>query len=259
MNGSNNAYIWFDPFDPLTNHALEFTYNAMNWLTNMSDGIGTTTFTYTPAGQLASETGPWASDTISYSYFDRLRTNLDLEQPNALDWKQDYEYDDANRLQTITSPAGAFGYTYNPGLDGADSSGLVAKIALPNNAFITNMYDDNGRMTGTYLYNSGLTNLDSSVYTYNVGNQRTTADRTGENTASYGYDPIGQVISDTAAEGTTNRLNEQLHYGYDPAGNLANRTNNSLVQSFQVNSLNELTTNTNGGIPNPCHGWDRVL
>lgn len=43
------------------------------------------------------------------------------------------------------------------------------------------------------------------------------------------------------------RLNEQLHYGYDAAGNLMHRTNNALVQSFAVNSNNELTANTNGG------------
>jgi len=42
-------------------------------------------------------------------------------------------------------------------------------------------------------------------------------------------------------------LNEQLHYGFDPAGNLVYRTNNALVQNFQINSLNELTANTNGG------------
>jgi RHS repeat-associated protein len=42
-------------------------------------------------------------------------------------------------------------------------------------------------------------------------------------------------------------LNEQLHYVYDAAGNLNYRTNNALVQNFQVNSLNELTANTNGG------------
>jgi RHS repeat-associated protein len=72
-------------------------------------------------------------------------------------------------------------------------------------------------------------------------------ERGGENTANYTYDPIGQVIADVASEGSTNRLNEQLHYGFDPAGNLAYRTNNALLENFQVNSLNELTANTNGG------------
>jgi RHS repeat-associated protein len=42
-------------------------------------------------------------------------------------------------------------------------------------------------------------------------------------------------------------LNEQLHYAFDPAGNLAYRTNNALVANFRVNSVNELTSNTNGG------------
>ena len=42
-------------------------------------------------------------------------------------------------------------------------------------------------------------------------------------------------------------MNEQLHYVYDAAGNLNYRTNNALVQNFQVNALNELTANTNGG------------
>lgn len=49
----------------------------------MSDGVGTTTFTYTPAGQLASESGPWNADTVSYVYSDRLRVGMDLQQPNA--------------------------------------------------------------------------------------------------------------------------------------------------------------------------------
>lgn len=232
------------------NGNLSFSYNAMNWMTMMSDGIGTTTFNYTPAGQLASEIGPWASDTIAYTYSDRLRTAMSLEQPNASAWIQNYGYDSANRLEAITSPAGPFTYTYCPGLAGtASSSSLVANIALPNGAFITNTYDNNGRMTGTTLENSSSTALDSSQYTYNVGNQRITVQR-GENNAAYTYDPIGQVTSDLASESVSPfapRLNERLKYQYDPAGNLIYRTNNALVQDFQVNSLNELTTNTNGG------------
>jgi RHS repeat-associated protein len=43
------------------------------------------------------------------------------------------------------------------------------------------------------------------------------------------------------------RVNEQLHYAFDAAGNLQYRTNNTLVENFQVNNVNELTANTNGG------------
>jgi hypothetical protein len=121
----------------------------------------------------------------------------------------------------ITSPAGAFAYTYNLGTGGANAaSALVSRLTLPNGAWITNTYDGNARMLGTWLYNSGASALDSSAYTYNVGNQRTAVTRTGENTAAYTYDTIGQVIADQASEvsGGTARMNEQLHYAFDPAG-----------------------------------------
>ncbi len=83
----------------------------------------------------------------------------------------------------------------------------------------------------------------------NLGNQRTAVTRTGENTANYTYDAIGQLIADQAYEvsGGAARVNEQLHYAFDPAGNLNYRTNNTLIENFQVNALNELTSNTNGG------------
>jgi RHS repeat-associated protein len=158
-------------------------------------------------------------------------------------------HDLAYRMTGITSPAGTFAYTYNLGLGGVDTaSSLIGRLTLPNGAWITNTYDGNGRMLGTWLTNS-TSNIDSSVYTYNVGNQRTAVTRTGENTAAYTYDTIGQVIADQASEvsGGAARLNEQLQYAFDPVGNLKYRTNNTLVANFQVNTLNELTANTNGG------------
>jgi RHS repeat-associated protein len=232
-----------------SNSALSFSYDSINEMLSMSDGIGTTTFTYTPSGQLASEAGPWASDTIAYSYTNRLRQSLNLQQPNASAWAQTYGYDDANRLHALTSPSGAFGYAYNSGLDSTtSSSSLVAEITLPNGGYISDSYDVNGRMTGTSLYSSGSSNLDSYAYTYNKANQRTQIVRNNENYVNYTYDRIGEVVSDLAYEtnGTT-RLNERLTYAFDPAGNLNYRTNNALIQNFDVNSLNELTANANSG------------
>jgi RHS repeat-associated protein len=51
----------------------------------------------------------------------------------------------------------------------------------------------------------------------------------------------------TEAGGVTNRLQEQAGYFYDYAGNLQRRTNNALVDTFNVNDLTELTTNTHAG------------
>ena len=78
----------------------------------MVDGIGTTAFTWTIGDQLAAEDGPWASDTLSYTYTNRLRSALSLSQPNASPWAQAYGYDQIGRLDVLSSPAGAFTNQY---------------------------------------------------------------------------------------------------------------------------------------------------
>ena len=41
------------------------------------DGIGTTIYSYSAAGQLLTEDGPFASDTVTNTYSSRLRVALD--------------------------------------------------------------------------------------------------------------------------------------------------------------------------------------
>ena len=169
---------------------------------------------------------------------------------NSSAWAQTYGYDAANRLTSIVSPAGSFGYTYQASLGGVTTaSGLIKQIALPNGANITNDFDTSARLIGTYLRNSTNALLNSHEYVYNVGNQRTKQTRVEGDYVDYAYDQIGQLKTALGKEsgGTTNRLQEQLGYAYDAAGNLDVRTNNSLIQSFNVNSLNELTTATRSG------------
>jgi RHS repeat-associated protein len=237
---------------PSDTPSLYFIYDADNRMISMGDAFGWTTFTYTQIGQLASETGPWPSDAMTYTYSDQLRTKLDLQQPSAADWIQSYGYDVANRLTNITSPVGTFTYTYNAGLNGyVTASALATNLSLPTGARISSSADGNGRMTASALYNSTNGTIDYTAYSYNQASQRTNQVRGvgANNQAAYTYDAIGQVLTDQASEvgSGTPRLNEQLYYAYDSAGNLTNRNNNALVQNFQVNSLNELTINTNGG------------
>jgi RHS repeat-associated protein len=230
--------------------SLTYSYNAANWMTQMSDGFGTTSFTYTPGGQLASENGPLAQDAVAYTYANRARSSTSLQQPYGAAWTETYAYDGSQRLSAVTSPAGQFAFSYNSGLAGrACCSSLIAKIALPNGSYGTNTYDTHGRVATNGLYNSGGSLLDSFNYTYDQGNQRTAVVRDNENTASYSYDAIGEVVADQSSEvsGGTARLNEQLHYLFDPVGNLVFRTNNALIENFRVNTVNEFTANTNGG------------
>jgi RHS repeat-associated protein len=238
----NLTTVWYQR----ANTSNSFAYDAMKRLTNMVDTVGTTVYSYDPAGQVLSEDGPWDSDTVSYTYQNRLRKGLGLAAPNASPWAQSYGYDVARRLTNVTSQAGSFTYL----LAGSGSaSPLVKKLLLPGGAYITNYYDGNARLLGTYLRSSGNTNLDTYDYAYNRGNQRTQQVFTAGNLMNYAYDNIGQLKTALGQEpsGTTNRMQEQLGYFYDAAGNLNYRTNNTLLQAFNVNNLNELTTVTNGG------------
>jgi RHS repeat-associated protein len=218
-------------------------YDADGRLTNMVDGLGSTFFTYTAASQLQSEGGLWPDDTVGYTYNNQLRSGLTVGSYTAL-----YSYDAAHRLQAIASGTGSFSYTYHPGFGGSYSSPLIQSISLPNGMSITNGYDNGGRQTATALLNSSLATVDSEGYGYNANNWRTNETRFDGSSIAYGFDHIGQLKSAKASEsGGTSRLNEQFGYGYDSADNLSARTNNTLVTSFGVNSLNELSSGTPSG------------
>jgi YD repeat-containing protein len=141
---------------------VSFAYDALNRVTNMVDGVGTTVYSYTSGGQLYTEDGPFASDTVTNGYTQRMRTSLALQQSTGA-WTNGFIYDPAGRLTNVTSQAGAFGYLFYPAIQN-----LPASIRLPNSSYITNFYDPVARLTGTYLYTSGNTNLDSAAYGYNT-------------------------------------------------------------------------------------------
>ncbi|HEV2392764.1 MAG TPA: hypothetical protein VG146_10425, partial [Verrucomicrobiae bacterium] len=109
------TYYTNDPLGSLTyikyphTFHVQMKYDPLNRLTNMVDGLGTTVYGYTAAGQLLTEDGPFANDTVTNTYSNRLRVGLGLQQP-AGDWTNAFAYDAARRMTNIASPAGAFAY-----------------------------------------------------------------------------------------------------------------------------------------------------
>jgi hypothetical protein len=56
------------------------------------------------------------------------------------------------------------------------------------------------------------------------------------------YDGINQLTNWSGKEASgAIRHNEQLAYAYDPAGNLQIRTNDALIQTFNVDALNQIS------------------
>jgi RHS repeat-associated protein len=226
--------------------AISLDYDAMNHLIKMVDGVGTTIFSNSVVGQITCEDGPWANDTVTIGYTNRLRTSLNLQMPSGSSWDQNYGYDGIHRLATITAPSGTFGYQYDP-----QRPIRVAKLTLPGGGYIANTFDALARLTDTRYVNPDGAILNGHGYGLNNGNQRKQQSRYSNlatSTVDYDYDPLGEIISAIGKEANgTPRVQEQFKYAYDAAGNLTFRTNNALVQSFGINALNQLTVQSNSG------------
>ena len=65
---------------------------------------------------------------------------------------------------------------------------------MPGGNYITNLFDDLGRMLLTQLKNASGTVVNSHAYELNIGDQRTKLTRTDGSFVDYDYDPLGQVM-----------------------------------------------------------------
>ncbi len=214
-----------------TSPDVTLAYDPLNRVTNMVDAAGTTKYTYTVGGQLYTEDGPFASDTVTNTWNNRLRVGVDLQQPTGV-WTNRFAYDAAKRLTSVTSPAGAFSYTFV-----GQASRLTQKLSLPNSSYITNTYDSVARLLTTKLLTSSSALLNSHSYSYNPAHQRTQQVFNAGSTVNYTYDAIGQLkVADSAT------ASEDRGYNYDTAWNLHYRTNNTTLNTFTVDGKNQLTT-----------------
>jgi YD repeat-containing protein len=238
-----NTFYMYDPVGNLTNINYEVSpdvslrYDELNRLTRMVDASGTSTYTYTAGNQLRTEDGPFASDTVTNTYQNRLRVALGLQQPTGA-WTNGFRYDAARRLTNVTSQAGSFGYEYLGGIGGSGfSSALVKRLVLPNLAAITNKYEGVARLLATHLRTTSGALTNKHDYVYNPAGQRTNEVRADASTVAYAYDKIGQLkIGDSSVAA------EDRGYAYDTAWNLNWRTNNLGATAFTVDSRNQLVT-----------------
>ena len=244
----------YDPLGNLLNtiypeRTIQFAYDELNRLTNMVDAVGATRYSYDQAGLLLTEDGPWAYDTVTSIYTNRLRASLTLQQPGApVAWQ--YRYDTAHRLDTLVSPAGMFSYRYPAaGATLARASRLPVQVDLPVGA-IVNSYDGMARVTNNILRNLAQATLNAHAYAYNNASQRTRMTSTSAgNYVDYGYDALGQLTNAAGRElsGGALRAQEQWANTYDKAGNLAQRVKNQLTETFVADANDQLTSVSSAG------------
>jgi len=214
------------------------TYDALNRLTSLTDAVGASTYTYQNFGAFlsapATQSGPFGSDTVSYTYANRVPQSLTLTEPTG-GWTENFGWDGELRLHTVGSPAGTFTYNY------VAAGREIGSVTLPGGSSINMSYDGAGQLLSTAL-KSWTATLDAYTYVYDGAGRRTQVTRVDGTSAGYTYDDLGQVATAVGYEpnGTTLRANENFTYSYDPAANLLGRQNNTLIQSFQSDNANQL-------------------
>jgi RHS repeat-associated protein len=217
-------------------------YDALNRLTNRVDAIGTTGYSYVQ-GRLRSEDGPWASDTVSWSYNSAgKRSQMVILQPTGNAWTNTYGWDALHRLTQVSSPAGSFSYLF------AGAGDRIRNLSQPGGFWVTNTYDSLARLTDTSLRDAGNGLLNRHGYVLNAAHQRTTLSRT--NSAAtlwngygvYTYDAAGEIRTARAYDGSGTAVTaENFDYGYDSGWNILKRTNNAAVTSYAINVLNQVS------------------
>jgi len=179
----------------------------------MTDGTGTSTYTYDPFGEQASITNG-ANQQVGYGY-DALGDVVSIAYPlatlppGAVRGQVDYAYDAASRMLAMSDFADrTSSFAHTP-------DGLVSQEGLGTSAdSVTTSYDPLDQVASSVL-TSGSTTLDSLTYSdAPSGSIATETDSPTSSTSStYAYDSQIRTTSDTIG------TNSAKTYAFDASGN----------------------------------------
>lgn len=135
--------------------SVALTYDPMfRRVKTMTDGIGTTTWTYVPVGtkgalSIESEVGPFANDATTNEYDEVGR----LSSRTVSGVTELWQYDAIGRVRQHTTPMGTFDYTYLGQTPAIRTRALVGSTISTEWTYDTNMSDR--RLTSVQNSNGG--------------------------------------------------------------------------------------------------------
>jgi len=187
---------------------VTFTHDAVGDRLSMSDGTGTTTYTYDALDRMTGITPP-NGEQVNYGY-DGVGNRVRVTYPGGE--QATYVFDADDHLQSVTTGEGVTAYT-------RDASGLPLCVDYPNGAYVAHDYDGAGRVAGV---TNG--NADGAFATYAftldaVGNKTRKVETLVEGTSTsvvtttYTNDARDQLVDSVASDGV------EAHYTFDAAGN----------------------------------------
>ena len=221
---------------------VSFTYDRIGRQETVTDALGTRSFSYNDALQLAIETNALGVIARSYDAGTGRNTGFDLD--GILD--VGYAYGAMGRFDTVTWTNAATGgpeqraqYAYLAGSD------LLRELSINDGDLTqTRVYEPDRNLIAAISNAAGGTVV--SVYGYgndDLGRRTNRVDSgtafTAATTNDFGYNTRSELTS--ADMGT-----DDYRYAYDNIGNRTAYTNNSEAWAYLANSLNQYTNIADG-------------
>lgn len=186
---------------------VTFVYdqNRIGHLSSISDSSGSTTWTYTPEGRVASRTQTMGSVVKSVGY----------------------DYNSAGQLATMTTPSGrSIAYSY--------ANGRIAGVTVGTTSVLSQvLYEPFGATRGWTWSNGSL-----AVRTYDTDGKLTQLDSAGAR--SYGYDDAFRITSITDPQNAA----QSWTYGYDKLDRLTSAMQTATSQGFTYDANGNRLTMT---------------
>jgi RHS repeat-associated protein len=217
---------------------VSYSYDRDGQRQQMTDGTGTTTYTFDSLHRLTQSTNG-SNSQVQYGY-DLAGHLTSLVYPSATGTVV-RTYDDVGQLASVTD------WLRNTTRFAYDPNGNLISQSYPNGAMASFTYDAADRLMQIIDAVGGNQFL-NLTYARDAKDQLTS-----ENSTTYGYDPNNRVTS--AVSGGS-----PLTYGYDAADNLTKNINgpNTTTQVYDVANQLQTATTMNGStlVQKYTYGYD---
>ena len=251
---------------------VSLNYDALGRTIGMTDGIGTTTWTFDASGRAASEDGPFANDTVTYGYdsLSRLNGRSVQRDANTAD-VTNFGYDNLGRLSAVAQTNGAWGAvngargnTWNWTYQG--DTGKPLATDAPNGTHtdyayesgntlqrligVSNKVSANGAVLSqfSYAYGStaaGTSNGQATGFRDNrvAASKQYGAVAANAQTTSYGYNQTSMLTGEAAPAKSADLPALSQSYAFDAMGNRTQWSDGvaKTLTNAVYNRLNQLT------------------
>jgi RHS repeat-associated protein len=241
---------------------VTYGYDRAGRRSSVGDGSGTRSLAYTTSGQLDLETytgGLLGGLAVDHGFDSLLRrSTLTVKSGTSTVQSVGYGYDDASRLETVTSgdSLATYGYLTN--------SPLVETVSFSHNGNTVmtsgKTFDFANRLTEATTV-SGTATVNRHEAKYTPLNQRDRIDREDGGYWEYDYNAKGEVErGQRFVAGGTPVTGQNFGYAFDGIGNRLTTTIDTVTSgTYASNTLNQYTSIVTSGTASPAYDFDGNL